>query len=329
MNYVITYIKEGLGNKVYILMNMVYFFLELKKLNPSYTKLYIGIAISRHEKGKGEIDDFRNIFPNTLTYEWLEFIEDETFDKLKKDCIYIQQNNMDLKKVSKIDTSLWIRANYNMSSTPVKKYYSLFQKMFSVNPELLKFEYDYDYEKDIFLHIRYGDKVKLVKDGSMNILLMTPQFYQDALKHIQMLQKFTNKGKVYIFTDSPEIVKEKIFPKEFYPNIIITSEPSYNVFHLTKMFKYLIITDSSLTQTGALFNEKFENLVSFSYSHFEPYKKYNPNFYYPEPFPFLFYYKKYQLGVNPLIRKSYTQFTNLEYILDKKKIKLIELFTMT
>lgn len=318
MKYVLTYIKEGLGNKVYILMNMVYFFLELRKLNPDYVKLYIGISISKHEKGKGEIDDFRNIFPKVLTYDWLEFIEDEESDKLKKDCTYIQQNNMDLKKISKLETSIWIRANYNMSSTPVKKYYSLFEEMFSVNPELLKFEYTYDYEKDIFVHIRYGDKVKLVREGGMNILLMTPQFYRDALAKL----KSKTNGKVYIFTDSPEIVKEKIFPKE---NIIITSEPSYVVFHLTKMFKHVIITDSSLTQTGCLFNKNPKEIISFSYSHFEPFRKYNPNFYWPEPFPFLFYYKKYQLGINPLNKKIYKQFTNLEYILDKTKVKLIEL----
>ncbi len=58
MNYVLTYIKEGLGNKVYILANMIYFFLELRKLNPDFVKIYVGISISRHEKGKGQIDDF-------------------------------------------------------------------------------------------------------------------------------------------------------------------------------------------------------------------------------------------------------------------------------
>ncbi len=323
MNYVMTYIKAGLGNKVYMTLNMVYFFLELRKLNPSYTKIYFGIAISHHEKGKGEIDDFRNIFPNVLTYDWLEYIEDDEFDRLKKDCIFVKQNNMDLKKVSKINTPLWIRANYNMSGIPTKKYFPLFREMFSVNPKLLDFEYPYDYEKDIFVHIRYGDKVKIVREGGMNILLMTPQFYQDALKLI----KSKTNGKVYIFTDSPEIVREKIFPKKIFPdeNIIITSEPSYVVFHLTKMFKHVIITDSSLTQTAALFNENPKELISFSYAHYEPFNKFNPNFYWPEPFPFLFYYKNYQLGINAFNRKIYKQFTNLEYILDKTKVKLIEL----
>jgi len=326
MNYVITYIKEGLGNKVYILSNMVYFFLELRKLNPSYAKLYIGIDISRHEKGKGEIDDFRNIFPNTLTYEWLEFVEDSKADELRKGLTKTQQNNMNLVKLSKTNIPIWIRANYNMSQTPTKKYYSLFKEMFSVNSKLLNFEYPYDYEKDIFVHIRYGDKVKLVREGGMNILLMTPQFYQDALKRL----KSKTNGKVYVFTDSPQIVKEKIFPEKYFQennfskDIFITSEPSYIVFHLTKMFKHVIITDSSLTQTAALYNENPKEIISFSYSHFEPFKIFNPNFYWPETFPNLFYYKKYQLGINPLNRKIYKQFTNLEYILDKTKIKLIE-----
>jgi hypothetical protein len=322
MNYVLTYIKEGLGNKVYILANMIYFFLELRKLNPDFVKMYVGIAISHHEKGKGQIDDFRNIFPNTLTYDWLEFIEDETFDKLKKECTFIEQKDLNLKKVSKIETPLWIKANYNMSLVPFNKYYKLFENIFSVNPELLNLQYNYDYENDIFIHIRYGDKVELVKKGRTHILLMTPQFYREALN----LMKISSKsGKVYIFTDSPEIVREKIFPKEIFSNFIITSEPSYVVFHLAKMFKHIIMTDSSLTQTGAIFNENPKKIISFAYANLTEDRKHNPNFYWPDPYPFTFVYnKKYHLGINPLNKDSYTQLTNLDYLLDKTKIKMIE-----
>ena len=262
--YVITYLKQGLGNKLFLFATSVYFFLELRKRNNNFTKLYISEARSKHQ-GVSPEEKFENLFPNVLNYDWLEVVPFKKFDELKKNCLYIDQNKMkgipySSKKNILFDT------NYNISRVPFDEYNDLFNKIFDSDYSENNL---YNFDKDIFLHMRYGDKLELVATGKSQFGVLTPDYYFDALDLFKKeSNEITEPRNVYIFTDSVDLVK-KVYMSDFRKmkefNFIISDEPYWNVFHLAKYFKNIILSESSLVYAGLLLNKTYTKVISFPY----------------------------------------------------------------
>jgi hypothetical protein len=266
--YVITYLKQGLGNKLFLFATSVYFFLELRKRNKNFTKLYVSEARSKHQ-GVSPIEKFENLFPNVLNYDWLEVIPFKKFDELKKNCLYIDQNKM--KGIPyNARANILFDTNYNISRVPFDEYNDLFSKMLRMShKEFDSFLSLYNFDKDIFLHMRYGDKLELVATGKSQFGVLTPDYYFTALnKFKNQSQEIAEPRNVYIFTDSVDLVKKVYMPdfkkmKEF--NFVISDEPYWNVFHLAKYFKNIILSESSLVYAGLLLNKNYTNVVAFPY----------------------------------------------------------------
>ena len=89
--YLISYLKQGFGNKVFIFANIVYFYLELKKKYPQLKKLYISEAHSKHQINP-KTEKFKFFFPNIQDIKWIEFVNLYELDELKKGCQIIDQN---------------------------------------------------------------------------------------------------------------------------------------------------------------------------------------------------------------------------------------------
>jgi hypothetical protein len=317
--FVITYLKQGLGNKIFLFAASVYFFLELRKRNKYFTKLYIAEAKSKHQ-GVSPEENFDNLFPNISNYDWLEFISFKKFDELKKNSLYIDQNKMKAIPYN-VSKNIFFDTNYNMSRVPFETYFNLFDNMFTSN-EFLKTirNTSYNFNEDIFLHMRYGDKLEMIKSGKSPAGVLRPEYYFEALSRFSNdVLNSPGQRNVYIFTDSVELIKEVYMPsfrkmKEF--NFIISDEPYWNVFHLAKLFKNMIISESTLVYAGLLMNKNYTNVIAFPYivipRDFRKKELYDwPN---KEPIKEIIY-KNMILRENRLLNKDFILLKNKHYLL--------------
>jgi len=261
--YVVSYLKQGLGNKLFLFAASVYFYLELRKKNKSFDKLYIAESKSKHQ-GESQEERFDKLFPNISKFKWVEFISFKKFDELKKNCLYIDQNKMKGIPYTS-NRNIFFDTNYNISRVPFDEYNSLFNNMFGK-----PLDYPiYNFDEDIFLHMRYGDKLELVASGKSQAGVLTPRYYFDALDKLKnQSYNLLEPRNVYIFTDSVDLIKKVYMPdfkkmKEF--NFIISDEPYWNVFHLAKLFKNIILSESSLVYAGLLLNKNYTNVIAFPY----------------------------------------------------------------
>jgi hypothetical protein len=319
--YIVSYLKQGLGNKIYIFANIVYFYLELKARHPEFTKLYIAEAVSKHQKDvRGE--KFKRLFPNISEYKWIEFISNQRMDELKKGAMKVSQDSLDFSKLNKsmITKNIYFEPNYNLSKVPFDKYFNLFSDMLSANgmgaddfinagPEGL-----YNFKKDILMHMRYGDKLDYVLKGTHDFVVLRPKYYFDALEILGPLENEIRK--VHIMTDSPALIEEVFMPefkklKDF--EFIISDEPYWNVFHLATKFHNLIISDSTLVNSGINLNKVYKNVVAYAYVMEDKAKKEVSNW--PNPEPIKFQYKDKTLVVNPLLEPDFITLTEKNYMI--------------
>jgi hypothetical protein len=267
--YVVSYLKQGLGNKIFLFATAVYFYLELRKKNKAFTKLYIAESKSKHQ-GDNPEERFDNLFPEITKFEWVEFISFKKFDELKKNCLYIDQNKMKGIPYASL-RNIFFDTNYNFSRVPFDEYNNLLTKMFQGIPFPINrkdndlFQSQYNFDEDIFLHMRYGDKLELVASGKTQVGVLTPGYYFDALNKFP---KSSGPRNVYIFTDSIDLIKKVYMPdfrrmKDF--NFIISDEPYWNVFHLAKFFKNIILSESTLVYAGILLNKNYTKIIAFPY----------------------------------------------------------------
>ena len=258
--YVLTYLKQGLGNKIFLFANSVYFYLELIKKNKAFTKLYIAEAKSKHQKDSHE-EKFDKFFPEIAKYDWIEFISFRQFDEMKKLCITIEQSK--IKKIPyNAKTNIMLDLNYNFSNVPFLTYNKLLKNMLTFKPNL---EYEYDFDNDVFLHMRYGDKLEInIRKKKTTYVVLKPEYYFEGLL---LLRKKTVRN-VYIFTDSKELI-EKVYMPEFNKmklfHFVISNEPYWNVFYLAQKFKNIIASESTLTYSGLLLNDNYDKVIVFPY----------------------------------------------------------------
>lgn len=314
--YIVSYLKQGLGNKIYIFSTIVYFFLELKARHPEFSKLYIAEAISKHQKD-AKTEKFKLLFPGISDYKWIEFISNEKMDMLKKGAMYVKQDNLNFPKLnsSNINKNIYFEPNYNLSKVPFDNYFNLFRNMFSID-EIYAAKRAYNFKKDIFLHIRYGDKLEYVLQGTHDFVVLRPNYYFDALEILGPLENEIRK--VHIMTDSPALVEEVFMPgfrklKDF--DFTITDEPYWNVFYLASKFENLIISDSTLVNSGLNLNKNYKNVVSYAYI-LEPKNSKQEVSRWPNPDPVKFRYKDKTLVINPLLEPDFITLTDKSYMID-------------
>jgi hypothetical protein len=310
--YIVSYLKQGLGNKIYIFANIVYFYLELKIRHPELNKLYIAEATSKHQKDI-KAEKFKRLFPNISDYKWIEFISNEKMDTLKKGAMIVSQDRLDFPKLNNVtlNKNIYFEPNYNISKVPFDNYFDLFSHMFN-----LETNFDvYDFKKDILMHMRYGDKLEYILKGTHDFVVLRPQYYFDALEILGPL-KSGNPRKVYIMTDSPDFIKE-IFIPEFNKltnfEFIISDEPYWNVFHLATKFENLIISDSTLVTSAVNLNKNYKNVIAYPYI-FQP-KNPKKVSEWPNQKPYSFQYKGKTLIINPVIEADFITLTDKNYMI--------------
>jgi len=295
--YILTYIKQGFGNRVLMLCNVIYLFLRInniKKRNPensqSFTpkskahRLYVAIALSHHDKYTDPkmTDIFPNLNNDFISELGIEFIRFKQYDemKLKSEAPFLNLHQDDVIDSDSYFKSLrgkniLFECSYMFNIVPFMKFPDLYGKLFksvyigdskeqSSRPKISK--------SDILMHVRFGDKYQNKKYITMNY-----KYYLEALKIIKnksmkMRPKALKIINVYIATDSVDLVKSLIlknfqelsskdsdFLEDF--NFIFLDEPYWNVFYLTNKFSNVIVSESTLTMSSLLIERSSDSKI--------------------------------------------------------------------
>ncbi len=281
--YLLATIKQGFGNKIFLLAKIIKFYNELNKFcikndKEQFSKIIIMFEISRH----GEtLDDFLNFFPNLKDHPSFIFTDNwSNFDKIRKEH-EIGGNLRTSMKINVIDEKEFKTADKHNSGKSVfldTTYYfpdvcisynetdiiNIYE-ILSINPEEIELKREYNFDNDIFIHIRMGDKVDINKGfrkSPVKYIILNPDYY---INNVKGLRVDNPDSKVYIFTDYPDFVNKEIIP--YIDNSEIVDESLYNVWYLAQNFKYLILSDSTLTHSSLPFNENEDKIIfSFGYT---------------------------------------------------------------
>jgi len=243
--YVIAQLKEGFGNKLFMLVRYINKFKEIHLANKDVTLLYILQGVSKHEQGVAE-ESFLHIFPDLANVSWLKFItwnqydtlKDDAFQEFKVDFVFIKDDFLELKP--------------------------LLKKSFKMNPSYEYLLNKYDTKKGIAIHIRLGDKFninfnRLQRGLKEDFLLMSPRYYIEETQRL-LAEK---KGPVYIFSDSPEFAECLLKPE--LPDAQIVDEDFPETFFLLTKFKRAIVSESTLALAAGYMNFLKHQIIIPSY----------------------------------------------------------------
>jgi hypothetical protein len=144
----------------------------------------------------------------------------------------------------------------------------LFNQRYFLQKYLQTNSYDYllnkyDFENGIFVHIRFGDKFiinynDLIKKKNKYFYTLLNESY-----YIDNINKLLNErqGNIYIFSDSPDIVK--CLFKNKIDNLIYSNEDVYETFYCFIKCKRLIISESTLS-IAAIFLNYNKDLIAIA-----------------------------------------------------------------
>lgn len=259
--YVLTYIKQGTGNKIFMFLRYIHIFKVFRKKKPSYwKKLYIVHELSKHEKNL-ETEKLDYIFPKLKELEWLEFISWKQYDTLKKNTAEFDDYKNDGPVVIKPS----IEWHYNVF-TEQPTFLKTYLKFNSVYEPLLK---KYDTKKGILIHYRLGDKFNinyelLKRNKSPKYILYEPEHY---IKHVEKMLEDTPDAPVYLASDSPKVAECLL--KLSLPNLIIISEDAEHTLFLMSKFKRMIISESTLSIAGGYLNSNVKEIIASKYHLFD------------------------------------------------------------
>ena len=280
------YVKngDGFGNKVFDLIFAVYLYNLYNKRdnndndndnNNNNNKCIINYVLldSKHEKPQDP--KIYNIFLESK--KKIKFITQEQYNKINKNT-NIKINKLydyiktidDLPKYDDLHT--YTKFNdcfqlvYKMYSTFTDEDKNIFknfnEKVITDNRvfDIIKIDYT-------VLHIRYGDKLNITKDNILkknkNIneyIMATPEYYYDMMHKYCDWNKFV--GLLVIITDSPDIVKHYISNKyENNGTFIVFNSEWFNEFYLFYHAKVIVLSTSTFSLSGALFNNKSQNIL--------------------------------------------------------------------
>jgi hypothetical protein len=259
--YILSYIKQGTGNKIFMLLRYIKIFKVFRKKNPSYwKKLYIVHDVSSHEKDL-ETEKLDYIFPKLKEIEWLEFISWKQYDTLKKDTKEFDDYKND-GPVLITPSSDW---HYNVF-TEQPTFLKTYLKFNSVYEPLLK---KYDTKKGILIHYRLGDKFNinymlLKRNRNPKYIICDPKYY---IKHTEKMLEDTPDAPVYLASDSPKVAECLL--KSSFPNLITISEDAEHTLFLMSKFKRMVINESTLPIVGGYLNSNVKEIIAIKYIRFD------------------------------------------------------------
>jgi hypothetical protein len=259
--YILSYIKQGTGNKIFMLLRYIKIFKVFRKKNPSYwKKLYIVHEVSRHEKGV-ETEKLDYIFPKLKEIEWLEFISWKQYDTLKKDTKEFD----DYKNDGPILITPSYDWHYNVF-TEQPTFVKTYLKFNSVYEPLLK---KYDTKKGILIHYRLGDKFNfnyksLKRNENPKYIICDPNYY---IKHIKKMLEDTPDAQIYLASDSPKVAECLL--KSSFPNLITISEDAENTLFLMSKFKRIVTSESTMCGVAGYLNTNVKEIIASKYYLFD------------------------------------------------------------
>jgi len=236
-NAIIIILKNGLGNKLMTIVNLIHKYRE--------KPIYFLEKQSIHQL-RSFYDKLKYIFPNLNTDEKYSLMSWTLFDALQKHGI---------KETTYVDHDVFYRIPGFINLTDNTR-------------NLLKMNSNYDYLQDkydlkngIFVHYRLGDKFEinyndLNNNKSCSFILLKAEYYiNNVLKMLK--EKF---GQVYIMSDSIEVAKCLLNNK--IPNAIFVNEKTAETFFLMTHCNRLIISDSSMTVSAIYLNNNKPQVIA-------------------------------------------------------------------
>lgn len=265
--YILSVIKYGLGNKLFMLVYFMYLYKNLKNVN----KIYIVQKKSIHDN---ELIDLYHIFPNLKKLSWLTFINWDIYDKLKINTINVSTKSEDysLRLLEIQKKNIEITGNFNITFDSL--YFKNYMKKYFIFSSSIKSNITFKYNEDqiILIHIRLGDKLCMIynnvikKNKKIYIMsVFTPEFYKYCVKKI--LKGNNNIKYIYIFSDSKKIVQNFYIPvlKKAFKNLSIrlfeNEYNNYEILYIFSVFKYVILSDSTLTYFGTYLSQLEEKNI--------------------------------------------------------------------
>jgi hypothetical protein len=250
MTYIVTYVRQGLGNKVYALLDALFVFLRNKKAH-GLRKLYIATSLSHHE-GARQHEMLNNLFPHLEeSIPEIEFIGWKQYDALQSGITSLPTSHA-VKNVDQLQFPLHMVYNFAMHVSVPGIAFVLAHvpaRTFWVNP--LYRRSDIDYSHGTCLHIRYGDKLTL----QHKYVIRSPKWYEEQVK------KAAPSGPLYVFTDDAPTVR-KNFPS-WISDCIVSATPS-EVFYACTFLPSIITTDSTLVVAAACLHRRKNPYVVYT-----------------------------------------------------------------
>lgn len=219
-------LKNGLGNKIFILVNMLHRYPKDKFLVLDKT--------SHHQEGQAQ-EKVWFLFPNLIRHPRIKFIRWSEYDQLKS-------------SVPELEVPWKIFYEIDGFTSGIKKFFRPEQDYESLETKL-------DFKKGIFVHVRLGDKVKenvqALKAGkSLRYIVLKPKYYQD---HILALRQ--KDEPVYILSDDL-ITAERMLPGYEYPDLNVNE-----TFYCFQNARRVILSESTLGISAVLLGLKKKDLV--------------------------------------------------------------------
>jgi hypothetical protein len=236
-NGIIIIIKNGLGNKLMTITNMIHKYKETGK------SIYFVEQLSHHQK-RSPTEKIKYIFPNLNENSILSW---KLFDALKE---------YGIKEVEYNDNEMFYETYGLINITNQTR-------------RLLKMNSNYDYLRDnydlkngIFVHYRLGDKFELnykelKKNKVCKYVLMTSEYYIDS---INKMLKEKQGPPVYIMSDSIKVAECLL--KNKIPNLIFINEGTAETFYLMTHCNRLIISESTMTVAAVYLNNNKPQVIS-------------------------------------------------------------------
>jgi len=222
--YVLSTLKEGFGNKLFMLVAYIN---KFRLLSPTKDDiLYVVESVSKHDTGSPR-EKFGYVFPDLKELSWLKFITWKDYDKLKGG-----------EQTEFVVDFLFDKEDFISLRPLIKKY-------FKMNPVYDKLLDKYDTKKGIALHVRLGDKFNInynrLNTGlKEDYLLLSPRYFIEQTRKL-LAEK---KGPVYIFSDSPAFAECLLRPE--LPEAILVDEKCQDTFFLLTKFKRAVLSESTL-----------------------------------------------------------------------------------
>ena len=216
-------LKNGLGNKIFILVNMLHRYPK--------DKLFVVDKTTHHQEGTAE-EKVWHLFPALKDHPRIEFITWRKYDTLE-----IPELEVPWKIFYEIDGFV----------PRIKSYFHPNQDYESLEDKL-------DF-KGIFVHVRLGDKVReniqALKAGkTQKYIIMKPAYYLHQIKKLR-----TKDEPVYILSDDLEFA-ERLLPGFEYPDLNVNE-----TFYCFWKARRVILSESTLSISAVLLGKKKKDLI--------------------------------------------------------------------